>query len=123
MLSTAQRHTHFLDSRRATVCMTRSDFSLADLRRRVTSVFLVLPPNRLDAFSRWLPLLVSQALGEIAREAEALSRASRGRTGALRGFWMRPEGTAGPGGAPVGSEGPQGPSRLLLQAPRLHLRR
>ncbi|WP_339639436.1 type IV secretory system conjugative DNA transfer family protein, partial [uncultured Sulfitobacter sp.] len=32
---------------------------------------LVLPPNRMDAYSRWLRLLVSQALQDIARDAEA----------------------------------------------------
>lgn len=30
---------------------------------------LVLPPNRMDAYSRWLRLLVSEALQDIAREA------------------------------------------------------
>jgi type IV secretion system protein VirD4 len=31
----------------------------------------VLPPNRMDAYSRWLRLLVSEALQDIARDAEA----------------------------------------------------
>ncbi|TDL74198.1 type IV secretory system conjugative DNA transfer family protein [Palleronia sediminis] len=70
VLSNAQRHTHFLDSPRIAKCMARSDFAFADLRHRLTSVFLVLPPNRLDAYSRWLRLLVSQALQDIARDAE-----------------------------------------------------
>lgn len=71
VLSNAQRHTHFLDSPRIARCMTRSDFAFSDLRHRITSVFLVLPPNRMDAYSRWLRLLVSQALQDIARDAEA----------------------------------------------------
>ena len=70
VLSNAQRHTHFLDSPRIARVMARSDFHFADLRHRITSVFLVLPPNRLDAYSRWLRLLVSQALQDIARDAE-----------------------------------------------------
>ena len=70
VLSTAQRHTHFLDSPRIAKVMARSDFAFSDLRHRITSVFLVLPPNRLDAYSRWLRLLVSQALQDIARDAE-----------------------------------------------------
>ncbi|MEC3863289.1 type IV secretory system conjugative DNA transfer family protein [Mesobacterium sp. TK19101] len=70
VLSNAQRHTHFLDSPRIAKAMARSDFQFADLRHRITSVFLVLPPNRLDAYSRWLRLLVSQALHDIARDAE-----------------------------------------------------
>ena len=71
VLSNAQRHTHFLDSPRIARCLARSDFAFSDLRHRITSVFLVLPPNRMDAYSRWLRLLVSQALQDIAREAEA----------------------------------------------------
>ncbi|WP_341236204.1 type IV secretory system conjugative DNA transfer family protein [uncultured Sulfitobacter sp.] len=71
VLSNAQRHTHFLDSPRIAKCIARSDFAFSDLRHRITSVFLVLPPNRMDAYSRWLRLLVSQALQDIARDAEA----------------------------------------------------
>ncbi|MEP2892371.1 type IV secretory system conjugative DNA transfer family protein [Tateyamaria sp.] len=71
VLSNAQRHTHFLDSPRIAKCMARSDFAFAGLRHWITSVFLVLPPNRMDAYSRWLRLLVSQALQDIARDAEA----------------------------------------------------
>ena len=71
VLSNAQRHTHFLDSPRIAKCLARSDFAFSDLRHRITSAFLVLPPNRMDAYSRWLRLLVSQALQDIARDAEA----------------------------------------------------
>ena len=70
VLSNAQRHTHFPDSPRIARCLARSDFAFSDLRHRITSVFLVLPPNRMDAYSRWLRLLVSQALQDIARDAE-----------------------------------------------------
>jgi len=73
VLSNAQRHTHFLDSPRIAKCLARSDFAFSDLRHRITSVFLVLPPNRMDAYSRWLRLLVSQALQDIARDAETLT--------------------------------------------------
>jgi len=75
VLSNAQRHTHFLDSPRIAKCLARSDFAFSDLRHRITSVFLVLPPNRMDAYSRWLRLLVSQALQDIARDAEATTAA------------------------------------------------
>ena len=70
VMSNAQRHTHFLDSPRIAKVLSRSDFHFSDLRHRITSVFLVLPPNRMDAYSRWLRLLVSQALQDIARDAE-----------------------------------------------------
>ena len=76
VLSNAQRHTHFLDSPRIAKVLSRSDFHFSDLRHRITSVFLVLPPNRMDAYSRWLRLLVSQALQDIARDAEATTQVS-----------------------------------------------
>ena len=76
VMSSAQRHTHFLDSPRIAKATARSDFQFAKLRHEVTSVFLVLPPNRLDAYSRWLRLLVAQALQGIARDAEAAQGAA-----------------------------------------------
>ena len=85
VLSNAQRHTHFLDSPRIAKSLARSDFAFSDLRHRITSVFLVLPPNRMDAYSRWLRLLVSQALQDIARDAEASVRPQSGLAGAQGG--------------------------------------
>ena len=84
VLSNAQRHTHFLDSPRIAKCLARSDFAFSDLRQRITSVFLVLPPNRMDAYSRWLRLLVSQALQDIARDAERPQSASEGQSERLK---------------------------------------
>ena len=67
VLSAAQRHTHFLDSPRMTAVLGRSDFRFADLKARTATVFLVLPPDRLSTYSRWLRLLVTQSLLEMAR--------------------------------------------------------
>ena len=67
VLSSAQRHTHMLDSPRLLATMTRSDFRFGDLRAEAATVFLVLPPDRLAAYARWLRLLVAQAIGELAR--------------------------------------------------------
>ena len=68
VLSAAQRHTHFLDSPRMVAVLGRSDFRFADLKRRNVSVFLVLPPDRLATYSRWLRLLVAQSLTDMARD-------------------------------------------------------
>ena len=81
VLSNAQRHTHFLDSPRIAGVISRSDFHFAELQQRTVSVFLVLPPNRLDAYSRWLRLLISQALQDIARHAEAPTVTQNGAQG------------------------------------------
>ncbi|MBY2945297.1 type IV secretory system conjugative DNA transfer family protein [Rhizobium leguminosarum] len=69
VLSAAQRHTHFLDSPRMAGVLSRSDFRFADLKANKATVFLVLPPDRLAAYSRWLRLLVAQSLTEMARTA------------------------------------------------------
>ena len=70
VLSSAQRHTHFLDSPRMAAVLGRSDFRFADLKRRNVTAFLVLPPDRLSAYSRWLRLLVTQSLIDMARTPE-----------------------------------------------------
>lgn len=67
VLSSAQRHTHFLDSARLNAAMAASDFRFADLKTSWCTVFLVLPPDRIDTYARWLRLLVAQALRELAR--------------------------------------------------------
>jgi len=67
VLSAAQRHTHFLDSPRIADCLGTSDFRFADLRGGSISIFLCLPPDRIDAYSRWLRLIVVEALTALAR--------------------------------------------------------
>lgn len=99
VLSNAQRHTHFLDSPRIAVALSRTDLDFADLRHGIVSVFLVLPPNRLDTHSRWLRLLVAQALQDIARDAERPQE--------------RLSGAESPTEAPDGGEGPGTPGDAL----------
>jgi type IV secretion system protein VirD4 len=67
VLSAAQRHTHFLDSPRMTAVLDHSDFSFADLKARTGTVFLVLPPDRLSTYARWLRLIITQSLQDMAR--------------------------------------------------------
>ncbi|MFL0588298.1 type IV secretory system conjugative DNA transfer family protein [Sphingomonas olei] len=67
VLSSAQRHTHFLDSPRLVESTSAADFSFADLKERPGTVFLCLPPDRLDTYARWLRLLVAQAVTDMAR--------------------------------------------------------
>jgi len=74
VLSGAQRHTHFLDSPRIAAVVGGSDFAFADLKDEVATVFLILPPDRLDTYSRWLRLLVAQSIGEMARSASKPER-------------------------------------------------
>lgn len=74
VLSAAQRHTHFLDSRRIADSLARSDVTFEDLRDQRATVFLVLPPERLGTHARWLRLLVAQALHALARTQPAQGR-------------------------------------------------
>lgn len=69
VISAAQRHTHFLDSPRMVNVLERSDFRWSDLKAETCSVFLCLPPDRLSTYSRWLRLVVGQALQGLARDA------------------------------------------------------
>jgi len=67
VLSAAQRHTHFLDSPRMTAVLDHSDFAFADLKVRTATVFLVLPPDRITTYARWLRLMVTQSLQDMTR--------------------------------------------------------
>lgn len=66
VLSAAQRHTHFLDSPRMAHTLSASSFSFKDLKQGTASVFLVLPPEHLPTYNRWLRLLVTQSLRELS---------------------------------------------------------
>ena len=68
ILSTAQRHTHFLDSPLLADSLSRTDFTFREVVENGGSVFLVLPPDRLHAHSRWLRLLTGRALVELMRD-------------------------------------------------------
>lgn len=65
IISTAQEQTAPLDDVRAV--SDRSDFLLADLHEGRTTIYLVLPGMRMATHSRWLRLLVQQALGAVER--------------------------------------------------------
>ena len=58
-LSSAQRHTHFHDSLRIVDSTSASNFRFADMKERLGTVFLCLPPDRLDTYAGWLRLLVA----------------------------------------------------------------
>jgi type IV secretion system protein VirD4 len=67
VLSTAQSHTHFLDSPRMAQVLARSTVDLSVLKREAVSVYLILPTDRMDAYARWLRLMIGCALLAMAR--------------------------------------------------------
>ena len=67
VVSSAQSHTHFLDSPRMLAVLGESTFDPADLARGGLSIYLMVPPDRLDTFSRWLRLVVATSLVAVTR--------------------------------------------------------
>lgn len=68
VLASAQSHTNFLDSPRVRECLSASDFAFEDLKRAPTTIYLVVPSDRLSAFDRFLRLLIQQAITANARD-------------------------------------------------------
>jgi len=67
VLASTQAQTHFLDSARIQKNTLKSDFKFEDLKSKPMTIYLVLPADRLNAFGRWMRLLVQQALTVNAR--------------------------------------------------------
>ncbi len=66
VVSSAQSHTHFLDSPRIQATLAHSDFQPADLKTGPVTVYLVLPANRLHSYARWLRLVVNCLLSGLS---------------------------------------------------------
>lgn len=67
VMASAQSHTHFLDAPALRANLEASDVDFGTLKRKPQSVFLVLPADRLHTFSRWLRLVIQQAITVNAR--------------------------------------------------------
>jgi type IV secretory pathway TraG/TraD family ATPase VirD4 len=65
VLSTAQRHTAFLDDPRVTAALSRSDFTLSDLKNRPMTVYIVLPRRAIATNNRLLRGFIGLALAAI----------------------------------------------------------
>ena len=68
--STAVTNTAILDSVRLLDSMSteRNAFDLAELATSLTTIYLVLPVDRLETYGRWMRLLLSQAIKAVARQ-------------------------------------------------------
>src|SRR6185437_10047556 len=67
VISTAQSHTHFLDSPRMKRVLATSTFDFGSLKLDPTTVYLILPPDRLDGYARWLRLMIACGLLAMTR--------------------------------------------------------
>ncbi len=70
VLASTQAQTHFLDSARIQKNLEASDFKFEALKAKPMTIYLVLPADRLNAFGRWLRLLVQQAITMNARNID-----------------------------------------------------
>lgn len=68
VVSTAIEQTDFLDSKDLARSLERSDFSLRDLKRKPTSVYLCLPARFMATHSRWLRIIINLALAAMEQE-------------------------------------------------------
>ena len=67
-VSNAEKNTRWLDSEGMKNALTKSTFSLSDIKQKNTSVFLVLPANYLTQHGRFLRLFVRCAIEEMMRK-------------------------------------------------------
>jgi len=70
VLSTAIRHTAFLDDPRIVEALSRSDFDLRDLKRKRMTVFVALPPSKLAAYNRFLRGVVGLSLAAVTNDTQ-----------------------------------------------------
>lgn len=70
VIASAQAQTHFLDSERLQDNLKTSGFKMDDLKNARTTIYLVLPADRLNTFGRWLRLLVQQSITINARNID-----------------------------------------------------
>lgn len=69
--STAKVQTECFDDPQIAKNMARNDFDFSDLKRKPTTVYLVLPPHMLERHGKWLRLLLTSALRASMRPREA----------------------------------------------------
>ncbi|HXC26098.1 MAG TPA: type IV secretory system conjugative DNA transfer family protein, partial [Gemmatimonadaceae bacterium] len=67
VISSAQSHTHFLDSPRMGMVLSTSTVDLATLCSRPLSLYLVLPPHHLETYHRWIRLMIASCLAAVTR--------------------------------------------------------
>lgn len=71
VLSTARQQTTFLDSASLVSSLVSSQFRFAQMRDEPTTVYFVIPIWRLATYGRWLRIIVSMAITELARATSA----------------------------------------------------
>lgn len=68
VMSSAQSHLHFLETRAMRRVLSRSDFDPLKIKAKPTTIYLILPAERLSSHARWLRLMVSLFLAALAKD-------------------------------------------------------
>ena len=67
VMSTAQSHTHFLDSRKIRAVTDKTTVDLLNIKQKPMTVYLVLPAEQLQNHGRWLRLMITMLLRAVSR--------------------------------------------------------
>lgn len=62
IITSAKTHTHFLDSPRMRRILSSSSFDILDLKRDRVTLYLILPPTRIDSYKPWKRLMIGCSL-------------------------------------------------------------
>ena len=65
--STARRHTEPFDDPEIVEDMSKDGFDFAELKRKPTTVYLILPPEMMERHAKWLRLTLTAALQSVLR--------------------------------------------------------
>lgn len=69
ILSTVRRHTDFLDDKRITDALAVSDFDLNKLKKEKMTVYIVMPPDRIEINKRFLRVMFGLAVNGVTTVA------------------------------------------------------
>ena len=64
-MSTAQRHTAFLDDPRIIDTICESDIDFASIKTAPTTIYIVIPDDKLKTYNRYCRAIIGQALKEL----------------------------------------------------------
>lgn len=70
LLSTVRRHLDFLDDPRLVAALSRSDFSLDDLKTKAMTIYMVMPPNRLASSRAFVRAFFGQSINAVMASAQ-----------------------------------------------------
>lgn len=68
IISNAITQTEFLDDPALMHVLSGSDFTMMDLKRKATTVYLILPARYLDAYARFFRLVITSAVDQLASQ-------------------------------------------------------